>query len=258
MDVEQPQPDVEQPEPQLRRGWNYWDIGIVVAFAFGAQIFVFVAAMVAMLLYRQSRGGTFTFEEAMSSAPFVLAAQFLWWMLVFWVVYRIVRARDSRPFREAIGWVRPQRPPGFYFAGGALLALSVALMAWMLPMPRQKMPMELLFRDPKSAVLLAAFGVLFAPVVEEMLFRGFLFPVVQRVHGTAAAVLATAALFSLVHAQQYGWAWQNLALLSYVGVVFGTVRAVTGSLIPSTLIHAAYNLTLFAGLFAASNRFHNF
>jgi hypothetical protein len=229
-----------------------------VAFAFGAQIFVFVGGMVAMLLLRQARGGTFTFEEAMSSASFVLSAQFLWWMLVFWLVYRIVRARDPRPFREAIGWTRPQRPPSFYLAGGALLALSVAVLAWALPMPRQKMPMELLFRDPKSAFLLAGFGVLIAPVVEELLFRGFLFPVMQRVHGTAVAVLATGSLFSLVHAQQYGWAWQNLLLLSYVGTVFGTVRAVSGSLVPSTLAHAAYNLTLFAALYASSGGFRKF
>jgi len=241
-----------------RRGWGYLDVGILLVFAVVAQIFVFVGAMVIMLLVRQSRGGTFTYIEAMSSAPFVLAAQSVWWLLVFGLVYRIVRARDPRPFREAIAWVRPARPAGHYLGGGALLALSVALCAWALPMPKQKMPMEMLFKDPRSAMLIAAFGVLVAPVVEELLFRGFLFPVLQRAHGTAIAVGATAALFSVVHAQQYGGAWQNLLLIGYVGVVFGVVRAATGSLVPSTLVHAGYNFTLFAGLFAASNRFQNF
>ena len=239
------------------RGWTYWDVALVVGFAFAAQIFVFVGAMVAMLLLRQARGGSFSYAEAMSSAGFVLSAQFLWWLAVFWLVYRIVRARDPRPFREAIGWVWPTRPLGLYLAGGALLALSVAAMSKILPMPKQKMPMELLFRDPKSAFLLAGFGVLIAPLVEELLFRGFLFPVMQRVHGTLVAVAATAGLFSLVHASQYGWAWQNLLLLGYVGTVFGTVRAISGSLVPSTLLHAAYNFTLFAALYAASNRFQN-
>jgi hypothetical protein len=255
---EPPPLEPSPPEPPPRRGWTYLDVGVLVAFAFGAQIFVFVGAMVAMLLIRQSRGGTFTYLEAMSSAPFVLTAQSIWWLMVFWLVYRIVRARDPRPFREAIGWTRPARPVGIYLAGGTLLALSVALLASALPMPRQKMPMEMLFRDPRSAFLLAGFGVLIAPIVEELLFRGFLFPVMQRVHGTVVAVMATGTLFSLVHAQQYGWAWQNLLLLSYVGAVFGTVRAVSGSLVPSTLVHAAYNLTLFAALFTSSGGFHRF
>jgi len=254
----EPIPEPREPPPPPPRGWTYWDVAILIAFAFGSQIIVLVGAMVAMLLLRQARGGTFTYLEAMSSAPFVLSAQFLWWLAIFWVVYRIVRARDPRPFREAIGWTRPARPPAFYLAGGALLALSVALLAWALPMPRQKMPMEMLFRDPKSAFLLAGFGILFAPLAEELLFRGFLFPVMQRAHGTVIAILATGSLFSLVHAQQYGWAWQNLLLLSYVGAAFGALRAVTGSLVPCTLAHAAYNFCLFAGLFAASNRFHNF
>jgi hypothetical protein len=240
------------------RGWTYWDVALVVAFAFGAQIFVFVAAMVGMLLIRQAQGGTFSYLEAMSNAPFVLTAQFLWWLAIFWVVRKIVRARDPRPFREAIAWIRPARPATFYLGSGALLAFTVALAAWLLPMPNKKMPMEMLFRDPKSALMLAAFGVLIAPAVEELLFRGFLFPVMQRAHGTPAAILLTAGLFSLVHAQQYGWAWQNLILLGYVGVVFGTVRAVSGSLVPSTLLHAGYNLALFAGLFAASKGFRNF
>ena len=247
----------EQPAPPPLRGWTYWDVGVVVAFAFGAQIFVFVAAMLAVLLYRQARGGTFTFPEAMSSAQFILPVQFIWWLLVFWLVYRIVRARDSRPFWQAIGWVRPVRPPAAYLAGGVLLAFSVAVLSKLIPMPQQKMPIEMLFRDPASAFLLAGFGVLVAPVVEEMLFRGFLFAVVQRVHGTAIAVVATGGLFSLVHAQQYGWAWQNLLLLGYVGSIFGAARAISGSLVPSTLMHAGYNLTLFAALYAASNRFQN-
>jgi len=247
------------PEPASKpRSWTYLDVGILIAFAFGAQVFVFVGAMVLMLLIRQARGGTFTYMEAMSSAPFVLGAQSVWWLLIFWLVRRIVQARDPRPFREAIGWIRPSRPLSFYLTGGVLLALSVALCAWLLPMPRQKMPMELLFRDPRSAFLIAAFGVFIAPVVEELLFRGFFFPVFQRAHGTVVAVILTAGMFSLVHAQQYGWAWQNILLIGYVGVVFGVVRAASGSLVPSTLVHAGYNLTLFAGLYAASNRFHNF
>ena len=100
--------------------------------------------------------------------------------------------------------------------------------------------------------------MLIAPAVEELLFRGFLFPVIERANGTRAAVLGTSVLFSLLHAQQYGWNWQNLVVLSYVGIVFGTVRAISGSLVPSTLIHASYNLTLFVGLYAASDRFRQF
>lgn len=248
-------PPPAEPAPQ---GWTYWDVLVVTAFAIGAQVLVYVAGMLLFLVIREARGGTFSFSDVVTHASFVLPVQAAWWALVFWVVYRIVRARDPRPFWHAVGWVRPALPVGVYLSGGVLLALSVAAFAWLLPKPTRRMPIEELFRDPTSAFLLAGFGVLIAPAIEELLFRGFLYPVIERANGVVAAVLASAALFSLVHAPQYGGAWQNMLLLGYVGVVFGTIRAVARSLVPSTLVHAAYNLTLFIGLYAASDRFRNF
>jgi membrane protease YdiL (CAAX protease family) len=69
-----------------------------------------------------------------------------------------------------------------------------------------------------------------------------------------SAVVGTSALFSLVHGIQYSWRWQNLLLLLAVGMAFGCVRARTGSVIATTLIHAAYNATLFTALFATELR----
>ena len=234
-------------------------MGAVAAFALLAQLFVYGAGLVAMLLLVEARGGRLpAIENLMTHAGFLLPVQAAWWGLVFWLVYRVVRARDPRPFRQAIGLVKPPWPPAAYIAGGILLALSVGALATLLPMPKQRSPMERLFLDATSALLIAGFGVLIAPLVEELLFRGFFFPVVARRHGSAAAVAATAGLFAVLHGPQYGWAWQNFLLLVYVGVVFGTVRARTGSVVPSTLIHAAYNLTLFAGFYVSTNRFRDF
>jgi membrane protease YdiL (CAAX protease family) len=233
-------------------------MGVVVVFALGAQILVYLGGLLVVLLVQTARGTSVSYAEIGTSVKFILPVQSVWWVLVSWVVYRIVRARDPRPFWVAIAWLRPERPAIFYLIGGMLLALSVAGLAALLPMERRKLPIEELFKDPTSAFLLAGFGVLIAPVVEEMLFRGFFFPVIARANGTGAGVMGTAALFSLVHAQQYGGAWQNLLLLGYVGVVFGVVRAVTGSLVPCVLLHAGYNFTLFAGLYAGTRGFQQF
>jgi hypothetical protein len=88
-------------------------------------------------------------------------------------------------------------------------------------------------------------------LLEEMFFRGFLYPVFERSLGAAFAVFATSALFSLVHGMQYGWRWQNLLMLLGVGAVFGMLRARTESILPSTFLHAGYNATLFAAVFVA-------
>jgi membrane protease YdiL (CAAX protease family) len=251
-------PGSPEPSPESApQGWTYGDILVVVGFAILTQLLVNIGLFLVVLAVGWVRGVRSNPIDLMTSASVLLPVQLVWWILIFWIIYRIVRARDRRPFAQAIGWVWPQRPAGTYILGGALLAVSVGAFSALLPQSHRKMPMEELFRDPKSIFLLALFGVLIAPPIEELLFRGFLFPVVERSHGSAAAIGVTAALFSLVHAAQYGWAWQNLLLLGYVGVVFGAVRAATHSLVPSTLMHAAYNFTLFAGLYAASDHFRH-
>jgi hypothetical protein len=141
-----------------------------------------------------------------------------------------------------------------YLLWGVLLAVSVALMSHLLPESTEKMPIEDLFTNRTSLIVLAFFGVLAAPAIEEVVFRGFLYAAVERSHGALLAVLLTSSVFSLLHASQYGWRWQNLLLLTYVGLIFGVVQARTQSVVPSTLLHAGYNATLFAGMFAVGDQ----
>lgn len=251
MDAEQLQPPSPRPPT-----WTYPDVAMVSVFAVAGQFLLYIGGSLTVLLLRDAARVTIS-DKWTTHAAFVLPLQLAWWGLVFWVIYRVVRARDPRPFREAVGWIRPPFPVSACLAGGILLALSVAAVSRVLPLPHHRLPMEQLFLNPASALMMAAFGVLIAPAIEELLFRGFLYPVMERAHGARVAVLATGCLFSALHAPQYGWAWQNLLLLTYVGLVFGAVRAVSGSLVPSTLVHAAYNLTLFGGLYVSSNRFQD-
>src|SRR5256885_672297 len=115
-----------EPAPAPRQNWTYSDVLAVTAFAVGAQILAYLGGVLVLLLVRQLAGATFSFPQAMTRTSFIVPVQLLWWVLVFWIVYRVVRARDPRPFGQAIGWVRPPLPVGTYLGGGALLALSVA------------------------------------------------------------------------------------------------------------------------------------
>lgn len=247
-------PHLLQPQPRLPGGWSYWDVLYLFLFSIPALILAVAVSMgvfhgVNYLMERQVPT-----EELSQQASLVVGIQLLWWALLLGYIYSVVTMKHGLPFGPAIGWNRLTRPASTYLLAGVLLAVSVAALSSFLPMPTEKLPIEDLLKDRFSLVLLAFFGVLIAPAIEELVFRGFLYPVVERSHGRAMAILSTSAIFSLVHAQQYGWHWQNLLLLLFVGIVFGAVRARTGSLVPCTLMHAAYNATLFAGLFAAGDQ----
>ena len=116
----------------------------------------------------------------------------------------------------------------------------------LLPMPKDT-PFEHLFDRPRDAYLLAIIAVSIGPLMEELFFRGFMYPVLARRMGAAWAIVLTALPFGLIHLPQYGWAWGGLLVIILVGVVCGVVRAVTRSVAASFLVHVGYNGTQMTG-----------
>ena len=96
------------------------------------------------------------------------------------------------------------------------------------------------------------FGILVAPLVEETMFRGFLYPIVARRFGVTAGVIVTGTLFGAMHAQQLWGGWGQIGLLIGVGIVLTWVRARTGSVTASYFVHLGYNSLLFLGFFTAT------
>lgn len=95
----------------------------------------------------------------------------------------------------------------------------------------------------RTLVLFAGAGA-----AEELLFRGYPLFALREAAGRVAAVVATAALFSVVHAANphFGWlAGLNVAL---VGVILGAWVLQTGSIWGAVGLHIGWNWGLAAGI----------
>jgi membrane protease YdiL (CAAX protease family) len=107
-------------------------------------------------------------------------------------------------------------------------------------------------------MLLMAMAVFVAPLVEETVFRGYLYPlfaskfsrIAQNAGvdplrairlGTFLGIAITGILFGLMHGAQLGWTWGLVALLTLVGIIFTFARAWTGTVLASFLLHLGYN-----------------
>jgi membrane protease YdiL (CAAX protease family) len=101
------------------------------------------------------------------------------------------------------------------------------------------------------------FGVTAAPLVEELFFRGFLYPVLARRLGTSSGVIVTALAFALIHQSQLAYSWGPLLLLFLVGLVITVIRAFTQSVAAGFLVHVAYNSTLFVTLWIGTDHFRH-
>src|SRR5207237_9702555 len=95
------------------------------------------------------------------------------------------------------------------------------------------------------------FAIVFAPLFEEIIFRGLRLKVLFDISGPGIAVTATAILFALLHLPQLWGSWAGVILIFVVGYVLSLVRQRSNSLIPSFIIHTSYNTMLF-GVFALS------
>jgi uncharacterized protein len=134
---------------------------------------------------------------------------------------------------------------------GTFLAASVSIVSLFLPVVPPT-PLERFLNSPGAIFLFVLFGVAVAPFTEELLFRGFLFQVLREIGGFRLAIVGSAVLFAAPHFAQLG---ENLGaglLIFVVGSTLSVIRYRTNSVIPSFVVHTAYNasLVLLAPLFS--------
>jgi membrane protease YdiL (CAAX protease family) len=160
-----------------------------------------------------------------------------------------------RPFREAFG-LAGARQRTVLAAGlaGALAAIAsgqlVSRGIGNTPTPMSEWVGKIASTSNGFLFLILAFPVIGA--VEEIYYRGFVFPALAERWGAVVATVVTAAWFGLLHLPQLKGNWFALAYVASMGVFFTVLRARTGSTAPGLAAHMIYNATLPLGALIAS------
>jgi CAAX protease family protein len=226
------------PRPVKDPVWSGWDVLLIAGLTFLAMLVLqLVVARAAQLLWYQREG----FANVLQKPVLLLVSQFLIYAVVAAFMVMLVEGKYHVPFWHAIRWNWP-RSEWKLLGLGAAMMFTLGLLQTLLPMPKDT-PFEHLFDRPLDAYLLAIIAVTLGPLMEEIFFRGFMYPVLARRLGAAWAIVLTALPFGLIHLPQYGWAWGAALVIVLVGVVCGVVRAVTHSVGASFLVHVGYNGT---------------
>ena len=123
-----------------------------------------------------------------------------------------------------------------------ILALSQALESLVLLLDVGTGPaLEWMSRTMASATPLGlALAVvvvgLFAPVGEELFFRGYMLTRLRRVWSPGPAILVSAVAFGIIHGE-----WVHGLLAAGIGVYLGLVTERSGSVVPAMICHAVNN-----------------
>ena len=209
-----------------------------------------VAAAAQRLLYPR-----LGFVEVLKYPLVSVGAQLLAYILVLGFMVSVVKRVPGREFWKEVRWKWPATWSAYLLAG-VILSVGLQGVAHVLPMPKE-LPIDRFFQTKQEAWALAVFGMTLAPLMEELFFRGFLYPVLVRRLGVGVAVFLTAASFALLHALQLGMAWGPVLVIFLVGLTLTITRAVTKSVAPGFLMHVAYNGTISVLIFIATGGFRH-
>jgi membrane protease YdiL (CAAX protease family) len=251
----QPVPTAHAYPEDLQITWSWPHFTLLLFFGFASLIFIQSVLAIHYTPPKAKGLTTSQLQEYLLSKPqFAIGSMLLWYAAIFFFLYVTLSVLRGHSFWQSLGW-RPIKSrsgelpsnPFLYFASGCGLSLFVAILSARMKTP-ENLPMEELFKYRQVALMFMAMAVLVAPLVEETLFRGYLYPLFARSFGVWPGIVLTGVLFGLMHGAQLGWTWSLVTILIMVGIVFTLIRARTGSVFASYLMHLGYNslISLFA------------
>lgn len=162
-------------------------------------------------------------------------------LLTLLIAWTVVTGWERR-FTDVIDWTWH---PRFRWPQALITVVVLYGSAWLLQylLPSGTTDFDKLLESSQAVrVAVAGLAVITAPFIEELVYRGILYPAFQAKFGRVAAILAVSGLFAVVHFMQYWGSAVILVSLTLLSLVLTAVRAYTGKLLPCFVIHFLYNL----------------
>ena len=152
----------------------------------------------------------------------------------------------------------PTLRDGAIVLGGWLLAFGLIFVAGLVVQavgvePGQNQVAEIGFENPEALLLLIPASFLLIGPGEELLFRGVVQGRIREAFGPIPGIALASAIFAAIHyfalTGGAGGRLVTIAILFLPSVVFGVAYELSENLVVPSLIHGAYNATLFTLLY---------
>ena len=249
--AEETQPS-RPPRPGSVDWWLPWleVVKAVVVWIVSVLLLVFIPVMIALpyMIYKVVSSGAPS-PEAIQSDKTLLFLSVLGilptHLITLAVTWMVVSEGGKRPFWKAVGFEWPEgtnkKLATLLYVGLALGLLGLAWLATTL-YGGEKTQLDLLIESSMPTRFATAFVALAtAPLVEEVIYRGVLYPAIEKATSTVVAVGVVSLLFAGVHVVQY---YNNISVIIAITVLSFTLtlsRAVTGKMLPAFIIHLVFN-----------------
>jgi membrane protease YdiL (CAAX protease family) len=241
----------------------------IIGFALIALIFASLAAVIAAI-YFASKGrirreyipnantrGVFLQGFAIYLVLFVLLGltlrltglsnlnwEWLAWLIIPIVILWTVRGNDSTDWRTAFGWhtgrgwlQEAAAGIGGYLAGCPFMAIGLVMTILLMKVAGAPAANPVFTLLPGNVLATYGLACVFAPVIEETMFRGVLFHHLRGRWSWFASAAAVAFIFAAIHPQ----GWVAIPILWAIAMVLAALREWRGSIIAPMTAHAFNN-----------------
>jgi len=231
-------PDANNPPWGIAQALLTWLISLALL------LIVPLVAVVPYILYRTVAFGPDQPETLLADKTFIflsILGIFPTHILLFAVIWLVVTNRGVRPFWQTLGWSWPENFGPWKSIGLAVILLVAGWVMTQFLGGGETQLDQLINSSYKARLATAVLAVATGPLVEELLYRGVLYAAFQRVLGVFGAVILVSGLFAGVHVFQYYNNLGVIAVISILSVALTVVRAYTGKLLPSFVMHLVFN-----------------
>jgi CAAX protease family protein len=228
---------LELASPTKSRPWKFWATNLWV----GAALVAFLSASSTYhgVIEALSKSGSLS---ALESHPLTKAAGWLVPLACAFGVIALAIRLSGMGIRQYLGLIPPRpRDIGLGLAGLVVIFFAYAFGLSLIEYQGPPNALNLHRQMQASGLVLFSLwqSVVVAPVVEEILFRGFLFRGwADSWIGPAGAVALTSALWMVGHTDR---PWPFLVYIFCIGLLYGAIRAWHGSTTTTLILHLMQN-----------------
>lgn len=226
----------DNPPWGLLQGFLVWAISVALL------LFVPLLLIIPYVAYRVLAHGS---AEVLAADPNLIFLSILGILpthiLTFVVVWVVVTNRGRRPFWPLLGWTWPKNFGPWKTIGIAVVLLGCGWLITHYLGGAETQLDQIIKSSPQARILIALLAAITGPFVEELVYRGVLYSAVQRALGVTWAVVIVSVLFAAVHVAQYYNNFGVIAVIAVLSVSLTLIRARTGKLLPSYVIHFVFN-----------------
>jgi len=175
---------------------------------------------------------------------FLVVLQILLSFSTLAIVYLIVTKKYQVPFSEAFGLSLNRLPSSISLGifATAIIILTTTFISVIFSQFTGTEPKNPYMEMPEDRLRwITILAVFFAPIVEEIFFRGFMQPAISKLAGPFFGILITALIFGISHTQYLDYSTAIFSVTA-IGLILGITKYKTGSVMPGIFAHFFNNL----------------